>query len=693
MRRRRQPRLPRGARRLRRARVPRQPRDVHARPVRRPRRPRAAHGRRAAHRRAAAGRRRAAVDAERARSRTLTRRAGRSRCSYGPHGAPDFFTDGRHRGRSSRPPGRCTTTPSRTGVRLIGPEAALGARRRRRGRPAPVEHPRQRLRDRHHRLHRRHADHPRPRRPQPGRLRLPRDDHRGRALEDRPAQGRATGALRARLAREARRRLRARSARSTPARRSRRRAAAGAARESSPIARCDRRGARRPPGGRDPPGRRRQPARRVRAAGARSRAALPRARADAGARGARGCPGIIDLTPGIRSLQIHYDDRAPAARAAARGARRGRGGAARDRRHRGRRRASCTCRCRGTIRRRSSRSSKYTQSVRPDAPWCPSNIEFIRRINGLDSIDEVRRIVFDASYLVLGLGDVYLGAPGRDAARSAPPPGHHQVQPGAHLDAGERRRHRRRLPVRLRHGRARAATSSSAAPADVEPLSRDAPSSRRASPGCCASSTRSASIPVSEQELLDVPRRLPARPASRLRSRRRPSASPTTARFLDANAPSIEAFRARQRAAFVAERERWAALPPPPEVADAPARRREDGDCPPARSPIRAAVTGSVWQICRDGRRARRRRRSAGRRRDDEDGDAGARARGRRVIAVCCAPGALVRPGRRWWACASTLRPARRAIPHKRGAQFLTSCGWRARACRRGRGAPHPPRR
>ena len=54
---------------------------------------------------------------------------------------------------------------------------------------------------------------------------------------------------------------------------------------------------------------------------------------------------------------------------------------------------------------------KYMQSVRTDAPWCPSNIEFIRRINGLDSIDDVQRIVFDASYLVLGLGDVYLGAP------------------------------------------------------------------------------------------------------------------------------------------------------------------------------------------------------------------------------------------------------------------------------------------
>ena len=49
--------------------------------------------------------------------------------------------------------------------------------------------------------------------------------------------------------------------------------------------------------------------------------------------------------------------------------------------------------------------------VRDDAPWCPWNIEFIRRINGLGSVDDVHRIVFDAEYLVMGLGDVYLGAP------------------------------------------------------------------------------------------------------------------------------------------------------------------------------------------------------------------------------------------------------------------------------------------
>lgn len=54
---------------------------------------------------------------------------------------------------------------------------------------------------------------------------------------------------------------------------------------------------------------------------------------------------------------------------------------------------------------------RYQQNVRPDAPWCPSNLEFIRRMNGLGSMEEVAEIVFNASYLVMGLGDVYLGAP------------------------------------------------------------------------------------------------------------------------------------------------------------------------------------------------------------------------------------------------------------------------------------------
>ncbi|WP_175638687.1 urea carboxylase [Metabacillus schmidteae] len=56
-------------------------------------------------------------------------------------------------------------------------------------------------------------------------------------------------------------------------------------------------------------------------------------------------------------------------------------------------------------------TERYQQNVRQDAPWCPDNLEFIRRINGLGSIEDVKNVVFDASYLVLGLGDVYLGAP------------------------------------------------------------------------------------------------------------------------------------------------------------------------------------------------------------------------------------------------------------------------------------------
>ena len=56
-------------------------------------------------------------------------------------------------------------------------------------------------------------------------------------------------------------------------------------------------------------------------------------------------------------------------------------------------------------------TERYTQIVRPDAPWCPDNVEFIRRINGLASKQAVKDVVYSANYLVMGLGDVYLGAP------------------------------------------------------------------------------------------------------------------------------------------------------------------------------------------------------------------------------------------------------------------------------------------
>ncbi|MGE8636961.1 MAG: carboxyltransferase domain-containing protein, partial [Achromobacter piechaudii] len=54
---------------------------------------------------------------------------------------------------------------------------------------------------------------------------------------------------------------------------------------------------------------------------------------------------------------------------------------------------------------------RYQETVRANAPWLPNNVDFIQRINGLSSRNDVRDIVFDASYLIMGLGDVYLGAP------------------------------------------------------------------------------------------------------------------------------------------------------------------------------------------------------------------------------------------------------------------------------------------
>lgn len=54
---------------------------------------------------------------------------------------------------------------------------------------------------------------------------------------------------------------------------------------------------------------------------------------------------------------------------------------------------------------------RYLRSVRPDAPYMPSNVEFVRRINGLASVNHVKEIMISAEYMVLGLGDVYLGAP------------------------------------------------------------------------------------------------------------------------------------------------------------------------------------------------------------------------------------------------------------------------------------------
>jgi urea carboxylase len=120
--------------------------------------------------------------------------------------------------------------------------------------------------------------------------------------------------------------------------------------------------------------------------------------------------GILDLTPGIRSLQVHYDSRVLSqSKLLVLLARAEEELPAIDDMEVPSRIVHLPLSWDDPATRLAI--EKYMQSVRPDAPWCPSNIEFIRRINGLESIDEVKRIVFEASYLVMGLGDVYLGAP------------------------------------------------------------------------------------------------------------------------------------------------------------------------------------------------------------------------------------------------------------------------------------------
>ncbi|SAK78318.1 urea carboxylase [Caballeronia catudaia] len=125
---------------------------------------------------------------------------------------------------------------------------------------------------------------------------------------------------------------------------------------------------------------------------------------------AKALAGVIDLTPGIRSLQVHYrPDDLPLARLLDIVARTWQEVLLQNDLRVPSRVVHLPLSwddpaCRLAI-------EKYMTTVRRDAPWCPSNLEFIRRINDLDSIEAVRKIVFDASYLVMGLGDVYLGAP------------------------------------------------------------------------------------------------------------------------------------------------------------------------------------------------------------------------------------------------------------------------------------------
>jgi urea carboxylase len=240
---------------------------------------------------------------------------------------------------------------------------------------------------------------------------------------------------------------------------------------------------------------------------------------------------------------------------------------------------------------------KYQELVRPNAPWCPSNIEFIRRINGLNSEDDVRRIVFDADYLVLGLGDVYLGAP------VATP-----------LDP------RHRL-VTTKYNPARTWTPENAVgiggaylciygmegPGGYQLVGRTLQMWNRWRATDCFEEGKPWLLrffdcvrffPVSGEELLDARAAFP-HGCYPIRMEERLFALNDHQQFLAANAKEITAFKTGQQRAFEAERRRWkeSGLDSYVSEGENPTDVLEEKTWPKGTSPVYAPVMGTVWKI------------------------------------------------------------------------------------------------
>ena len=185
----RHPRLPRRAGQLRHPALSRQSQHLRPRRLRWQRRPRPACRRRHPHR--PKGSRNSSPARKPARQlRPCTHPRVASRRPLRPTHRARILHRRRHRAMIFSTPWKVHYQSDRTGVRLIGPKPEMGSSRRRRSRPPSLEHPRQRLRHRHHRLHRRHAHPPRPRWPLARRLRLSRHHRAGGTLEARPVQSR-----------------------------------------------------------------------------------------------------------------------------------------------------------------------------------------------------------------------------------------------------------------------------------------------------------------------------------------------------------------------------------------------------------------------------------------------------------------------------------------------------------------------
>ncbi|MCW0181630.1 MAG: urea carboxylase [Zavarzinia sp.] len=304
-------------------------------------------------------------------------------------------------------------------------------------------------------------------------------------------------------------------------------------------------------------------------------------------------PAIIDLTPGIRSLQIHYDSRVLKTATLVAALREIEAGLPP---------AEAVKVPSRIVHLPLSwndpsiqlAARKYQELVRPNAPWCPSNIEFIRRINGLDSVDDVQNIIFDASYLVLGLGDVYLGAP------VATP-----VDPRHRLVTTKYNPARTWTPENaVGIGGAYMCIYGMEGPGGYQLFGRTVqmwnawrttPVFTPGHPWLLRFFDQIRFFPVSEQELIEAREAFPhGRYPVRIEETTFDYAQ--HAAFLAAERPAIEAAKARQQTAFEVERQDWKARGLDSFVVeDGPAA--SDDDVPEGQTPVEAQVTGNVWKI------------------------------------------------------------------------------------------------
>jgi urea carboxylase len=239
---------------------------------------------------------------------------------------------------------------------------------------------------------------------------------------------------------------------------------------------------------------------------------------------------------------------------------------------------------------------RYQQNVRPDAPWCPSNLEFIRRINGLNKLDDVKKIVFAANYLVLGLGDVYLGAP------VATP-----IDPRHRLITTKYNPARTWTPENaVGIGGAYLCIYGMEGPGGYQFVGRtiqmwnrlrSTASFKPGKPWLLRFFDQIQFYPVEADELLKLREDF-------LRGRFEADITETTFnleeyfQFLSSIKESTATFREQQQASFKAERESWKALGLAEYVSEhEPAKVSQEDELPEGAIAVRCTMPGSVWKV------------------------------------------------------------------------------------------------